>query len=243
MITITCRIETIETLGADVHRVFLRTDQPVVTHAPGQYLELDSGRAWLPFSIASAPRSDGLIELHVQYVAASENSQTLFERLRVGEMIDARLPGGECSFELGDPRPLLLIAAGTGFAQMKSIIEAALAHDPGHDIHLWWAGREREELYLESLVRRWVDEYPNVRFTPVVELPGEEDFDGVVERIDRALHERVGSTREASIFIAGSPGMVYAVVDTLEALEPLTERVFSDVFSYAPRQPARGGTP
>ncbi|WP_084388103.1 hypothetical protein [Kushneria phosphatilytica] len=124
---------------------------------------------------------------------------------------------------------------------MKSIIEAALAHDPDHDIHLWWAGRRRDELYLESLARQWVETYPNVRFTPVVELPGEEDFDGVVERIDRALHERVGSTREANIFIAGSPGMVYAVVDTLEALEPLTERVFSDVFSYAPRQPDQGG--
>lgn len=238
---VTCLIETLETLSPEVCRVFLRGDPAQVMHAPGQYLEVRIDDAWVPFSIANAPDSAGTLELHIQYVAASESSVRLFERLRAGQTLDVRLASGACVFDLDDPRPLLLIAAGTGFAQMKAIIEAALAHDPSRVIQLWWAGRRREDLYLESLPRHWAESYPRFSFYPVVELPGEHGFDGVVARIDHALSERITSTRDASIFISGSPGMVYAVVDTLEAIEPLTERVFSDVFSYAPRNPPRGG--
>ncbi|MFC0268775.1 FAD-binding oxidoreductase [Kushneria aurantia] len=238
--TLTLRVVTMETLPAGVYRLFLRGDPQQVMFAPGQYLEIAVGEGWLPFSIANAPNGDGEIELHVQYVAGSASARALFDGLEVGRELTVRLPGGDSVLELDDPRPLLLIAAGTGFAQMKSIIEAALAHDAARPIHLWWAARERGELYLESMARDWQAQFAQFTFTPVVELPDEDDFDGVVERIDNALHDRVERADEASIFIAGSPGMVYAVVDTLERIEPLARRIFSDVFSYAPR--AGGGT-
>ncbi len=37
------------------------------------------------------------------------------------------------------------------------------------------------------------------------------------------------------IYLSGSPGMVYACLDVLEAKGATAERVFSDVFAYAPR--------
>lgn len=247
--TLNCRIEALETLDANVTRVFLRADlregQGDVAHAPGQYLEvaveLEGQKSWVPFSIANAHRGDGLLELHILHAEGSRSGAALARRLRLGECLEVRLPMGECVFDLADRRPLLLIAAGTGFAQMKAIIEAALAHDPDHEIHLWWAARTRPELYLDDLARRWARDYAYFSYHPVLELPGEGDFDGVIERIDRALAENITATRHASVYISGSPGMVYAVVDTLEAIEPLTERVFSDVFSYAPRMPAANG--
>lgn len=223
-----------ETLSARVYRLFLRGDQDQIAFAPGQYLEVHVGESWLPFSIASAPAGDGMLELHVQYAPESKSSRALFGLLAVGREIEVRLPGGEAVLELDDPRPLLLIAAGTGFAQMKAIIEASLAHRPDRPVHLWWAAREREELYLETMARDWQAQFPHFSFTPVIERH-EEGFDGVVERIDQALHQRLESADEASIFISGSPGMVYAVVDTLERIDPAARRLFSDVFSYAPR--------
>ncbi|MCM5704136.1 NAD(P)H-flavin reductase [Larsenimonas salina] len=232
---VTCQVEAVETLSEVVYRVFLKGESAAVAHAPGQYLELEQEGDWLPFSIANHHQGDGELELHIQYAPENPRSKRLFERLFAHEAFQVRLPSGESVLDLDDDRPLMLIAAGTGFAQMKAIIEAALAHHPDRPVHLWWAGKTREDLYLESLPRRWSTEYPNVTFTPVIEAPSETDFDGMIERVDRALHARVTSTREASIFISGSPGMVYAVVDTLDAIEPLTERVFSDVFSYAPR--------
>ncbi|WP_456268143.1 FAD-binding oxidoreductase [Kushneria sp. AK178] len=238
--TLTCRVETMETLSADVYRLFLRGDPQRILFAPGQYLTLSVQGHHLPFSIANAPNGDGILELHIQYMAGSENSRALFEMLHVGADIEVSLGGGESVLELDDPRPLLLIAAGTGFAQMKSIIEASLALHPERPIHLWWAARSRSELYMESQARLWADQHDHFSFTPVIELPGEEDFDGVVERIDNALHDRVQRADEASIFIAGSPGMVYAVVDTLARIEPMAKRLFSDVFSYAPRTQGQG---
>lgn len=238
--TLTCRVETMETLSADVYRLFLRGDPQQILFAPGQYLLLIVQGNHLPFSIANAPNGEGILELHVQYIAESDNARALFEQLHVGADIEVSLAGGESVLELDDPRPLLLIAAGTGFAQMKSIIEASLALHPERPIHLWWAARARSELYMEWQARHWAEHNEHFSFTPVVELPGEEDFDGVVERIDNALHDRVQRADEASIFIAGSPGMVYAVVDTLARIEPMAKRIFSDVFSYAPRVKGQG---
>ncbi|MGJ8525258.1 Terephthalate 1,2-dioxygenase, reductase component 1 [Halomonadaceae bacterium LMG 33818] len=257
--TVTCRIESLETLDAGVTRVFLRiTDGQDVPYAPGQYLELsvevEGEQRWVPFSIGNAYRGEQLLELHILEVPSSKSNTALFQRLRVGETFDVRLPSGKSVVEIGDKRPLLLVAAGTGFAQMKAITEAVLAHDPDHPIDLWWATRTREDLYLDDLAREWAATHSNFHYHPVVEefvvkshtyehgepvesreQEEQDAFDGLVERVDRALAKTLKSTQKYSIYISGSPGMVYSVMDALEEIEPLTEYVFSDVFSYAPR--------
>ena len=40
---------------------------------------------------------------------------------------------------------------------------------------------------------------------------------------------------DCDVYLSGSPGMVYACVDVLERLGVNSERMFSDVFAYAPR--------
>lgn len=237
--TLQCSVEALETLSGDVSRVTLRLPGEGVPYAPGQYLELkievEGQMRWIPFSIGNAFRGDGLIELHILKVAESASNRALHQRLQLGETFDVRLPKGDSVFQLGATEPLLLVAAGTGFAQMKSIAEAVLAHSPEHEIDLWWAARTHDELYLDELPRQWAVTYPNVHYHPVVEEAPDEDVDVLVERVDRALAQEVTATSHYSVYLSGSPGMVYAVVDALDAIEPLTERVFSDVFSYAPR--------
>lgn len=247
--TTNATIDSIETLAPDVLRVFLRMEGEGIAHAPGQYLEIsvevDGEPKWVPFSIANAYRGDGLLELHILRVEESRSNTALRKVLEVGRTLDIRLPKGDTVFRLGDSAPLLLVGAGTGFAQMKAITEAVLAHDPDHHIDLWWAARSARELYMDHLPREWAQRYPNLHYHPVIEehQPGgneQDDLEFLVERIDQALTNTLTATQHYSVYISGSPGMVYAVVDALEAIEPLTERVFSDVFSYAPRPSAQG---
>lgn len=241
-------IERIESLAPGIIQVFLRQQGEGIAHAPGQYLEvsveLDGVQKWVPFSIGNAYRGDGLLELHILRVAESKSNSALHALLKVGEQLNVRLPKGEAVLRPDDTAPLLLIGAGTGFAQMKAISEAVLAKDPDHHIDLWWAARHSRELYMGHLPREWAQRYPNFHYHPVVEehQPGndaQEDIELLIERIDNALAATLTATRHYSVYISGSPGMVYSVVDALEAIEPLTERVFSDVFSYAPRPSAQ----
>lgn len=241
--TLTCLVEEVEDLTPDVFRVQMEGRPEAVAHAPGQYLELRlDDETWVPFSIANAHGGDGMIELHIQHWPERENSARMRELVQVSSRLTLRLPGGDCALDPDSTRPLLLIAAGTGFSQMKAISEAALAQNPGRQIDLWWAARERRQLYLERLPVEWAEAYPGFRFHPVTELAPEEPWagEGVIGhrgRIDEALAEGLDDVSGQDVYLSGSPGMVYACVDVLASLGLSPSRTFSDVFAYAPRDP------
>ncbi|QJQ95050.1 MULTISPECIES: FAD-binding oxidoreductase [Halomonadaceae] len=241
--TLTCQIAALEDLTPDVFRVHLEGRAEAMAHAPGQYLELRLDEdTWVPFSIANAHSGDGMLELHIQHWPERSNSARLRRLMQHAARLTLRLPGGECILDPDSERPLLLVAAGTGFSQMKSIVEAALAADPERHIELWWAARERRELYLESLARHWASHYPNFHFHGVAEADMPVDFEalrvtGHRGRIDAVLGRELPSVKGRDVYLSGSPGMVYACVDVLASLELEPSRVFSDVFGYAPREP------
>ncbi len=241
--TLSCQVTAVEDLTPDVFRVRLEGRAEAMAHEPGQYLELKlDDETWVPFSIASAHRGDGSLELHIQHWPERENSARMRELIVEARHLSVRLPGGDCVLDPTSRRPLLLIAAGTGFAQMKAIVEASLHESPERPISLWWAARQRRDLYLESLPRDWAEQHANVHFHLVTEAAPEvavtgERVHGHLGRIDQALAAVLDDVGGDDVYLSGSPGMVYACVDVLASLGLEPSRVFSDVFAYAPRQP------
>ncbi|MFG6668329.1 FAD-binding oxidoreductase [Halomonas sp. HNIBRBA4712] len=252
--TITCRITDVRELSRDVLGVTLEGDPAAINHLPGQYLELAlDDRTWVPFSIASHSRGDGVIELHIQHRPERQNSARLRELLTLSGELTVRLPGGESVLDSQSDRPLLLIAAGTGFAQMKAIVEAVLAEQPSRRVFIWWAAREHRDLYAEQLASDWAARFDNVHFHAVTELELDQPLlkgpriahyqgriDDVLERAlpSLSIEGEPVAANECDIYLSGSPGMVYACVDVLEAHGADPERLYSDVFAYAPRRPA-----
>lgn len=241
--TLTCRVVEVEDLTPDVLGVRLEGRAEALSHEAGQYLELKlDDDTWVPFSIASAPRGDGRLELHIQHWPERNNTARLRKLLVLAQQLTLRLPGGDCMLDPDSRRPLLLVGAGTGFAQMKALAEAALYTDAERSIQLWWATRERRDLYLESLPRDWTEQYPNLHFHGVSELGMDADFNdervtGHHGRIDQALASLLDDVSAYDVYLCGSPGMVYTCVDVLASLGLSPNRVFSDVFAYAPRDP------
>ncbi|MCL7929397.1 NAD(P)H-flavin reductase [Halomonas llamarensis] len=240
--TLTCQVTEVEDLNPDVFGVTLQGRAEAMQHAPGQYLEMHlDGDIWVPFSIASAERGDGQLELHIQHWPERDNSARLRELLQVANQLTVRLPGGDCIVDLESTRPLLLIAAGTGFAQMKAIIEAVLARQPNRQIDLWWAAREHRDLYLEPLACQWAQKHSTVTFHAVTEMPlnepmsqGERIYHHL-GRVDEALEAASILPSDYNVYLSGSPGMVYACVDILLEKGLEKRQMLSDVFSYAPR--------
>ncbi|MGO3698149.1 MULTISPECIES: NAD(P)H-flavin reductase [Halomonas] len=240
--TLTCQVTAVEDLNPDVFGVTLKGRAESMQHAPGQYLELKlDDNTWVPFSIASAEQGDGVIELHIQHWPERDNSVRLRNLLQVANQLTLRLPGGECVVDARSERPLLLIAAGTGFSQMKAIVEATLRDQPERPISLWWAAREHRDLYAESLATEWAQRYPNVTFKAVTEFPLTEPLASGERihhhqgRVDLVLEKAALTFSDYDVYLSGSPGMVYACLDVLETKGVVSERVFSDVFAYAPR--------
>lgn len=248
--TLTCQVTAVEDLNPDVFGVTVEGRAEAMQHAPGQYLELKlDDETWVPFSIASADRRDGTIELHIQHWPERDNSARLRDLLQVANQLTVRLPSGECVLDTESERPLLLIAAGTGFAQMKAIMEASLQSQPERPISLWWAAREHRDLYAENLATQWAQQHANVSFQAVTEFPLTEPLapgerishyqgrvDLVLEKaLMKATEKAPVRPSDCDIYLSGSPGMVYACVAILERQGIGIERMFSDVFAYAPR--------
>jgi ferredoxin-NADP reductase len=98
-------------------------------HAAGQHIDVrltaeDGYSAQRSYSIASAP--DGTrLELTVQRVPDGEVSPYLAGSLVLGQALELRGPvGGWFVWEPADPRPVLLVAGGSGIVPLMSMIRA-----------------------------------------------------------------------------------------------------------------------
>ena len=235
--TLPCRIAKMTRLAPDVMQVFLRLPavEPLRFKA-GQYLDvlLDGGRR-RSFSIASPPHDSDLIELHVRRVPGGGFTEALFQTLHDGSLLRIEGPIGQFVYR-EQPTPALMIAGGTGFAPLKSMLRHALENGSTRDIWFYWGARQQVDVYEEALMLEWMRKYPNLRFTVVLsEVSGAS-----------AAHHRTGWVHEAAladhpslaafdVYAAGPPAMVEAIRATFPAHGVSEDRLHFDSFDYAPR--------
>jgi len=133
---------------------------------PGQYMEL-----WLPdsdflsraYSIGSAPRDDGVIELDLRRVEGGRFSEYAFERMQIGDVLKGRGPLGMFRVTSSLDTPLLFVARGTGFAPIKSMIEQQLVLTPDRDLVLFWGTTDATDFYALDEVLSWRRADANLR--------------------------------------------------------------------------------
>jgi CDP-4-dehydro-6-deoxyglucose reductase len=236
-----CRIAAKTPLAPDVLRVDLRL--PAVESLEfraGQYLDvlLDDDRR-RSFSIASPPHDAALLELHVRRVEGGGFTQRMFDELDVGALLRVEAPIGQFAYERSDA-PLLLVAGGTGFAPIKSILRTELEATPAgaaaRPIHLFWGARQAIDLYEDALVRGWVAAFPRLRYTAVLSEA----------TTTTAAHQRLGWVHEVVLaeyadlagcdaWIAGPPALIDAARAAFSAAGLPEARLRFDSFDYAPR--------
>ena len=235
--TLPCRIARLTPLAPDVMQVWLRL--PAVErlrfHA-GQYLDvlLEGGRR-RSFSIASPPHDSELIELHVRRVSGGGFTERLFgSELTVGSLLRIEGPVGQFSYREGTG-PLLMVAGGTGFAPLKSMLRHVLETGIRRRIHLYWGARHTRDVYEEAQVLEWVRRHPPFAFTAVLSEATAAE----------AAHHRAGFVHDAvladypdlagfEVYAAGPPAMIEAMRTSFPRQGLPAERLYFDSFDYAP---------
>lgn len=231
--TFDCQVEQITPLGADVYQVDLTLPANCKTgFAPGQYLLLaaDADDSFSPFSIASAPQQLPRLSLHI---LARDNSvpAQLIQRLRSSGTAQVRLPFGDVRLQ-DDEQPLLLIAAGTGLAQMHSMLESCRMAGCKHQIMLYWGAKNEDDFYHVSAAGQW-RQMPNLRLHKIVSH--DDSWHGRSGLLYEAVCQDIKDFSGMRVYVSGSPTMVYATLDALVAAGMQREQMNADVFSYAPR--------
>lgn len=205
-----------------------------VPFSAGQYLAIhlpDREPAW--FSIASAPGAEQLT-LHIQAPPEWENAHEVMEHLRHEGSARVSMPYGEACLTEPPAAPLLLVVAGTGFAQAKSIVDYLRSSRVDQPVTLYWGAREADDMYLRNTAECWQEEWPQFRFRPVV-CEADAASDCHHERLAEAIVADGHDLGRVRVMASGSPAMVYSVLDGLTPAGLNADHFHSDVLQYAPR--------
>ena len=253
------KVVDVRSISHDVFRVELKLPRrrDVAFHA-GQYLSVIlPGEDPCYFSIASSPAAEH-IELHIQASPDWVSARKVIDALTSAQDVTVELPNGKaCLASMPDKplllvaagtgfrptkfidkmpdKPLLLVAAGTGFAQMKSLVEFLQETRYSHPVTLFWGVRKHEDMYLRSLAQQWHEDRSNFSFVPVVGDDEDNDWGGHHDQLVRAVLASGADWQNVEVHASGSPTMVYTLMDALLEKGLPAQAFFSDVLEYAPR--------
>jgi NAD(P)H-flavin reductase/ferredoxin len=201
-------VTAVDKLADTICRVRLLPAMPLYYHA-GQFVNLHRSDGLVrSYSLASLPRADSDLELHVKRLPGGAMSNWIFESLVPGAALDIDGPHGGCYYlaEESD-RPLLLIGNGTGLAPLFGIARDALASDHLEPIHLYHGTRYSDGLYLDRELRAMATAHDNFTYVPC--LSGDEVPAGCRRsRAERAAFADHSALADWRVYLCGSPAMV-----------------------------------
>lgn len=217
-------LEHVERQGA-VAELSLRPVGRAMRWRPGQFAFVSAPDAGLaeahPFTIASAPRADGRLQLGVK--ALGDWTGRLAQRLAPGQRIKVEGPYGRFVFRRRVRRQLWL-AGGIGITPFLAWAEALTEADT-QDILLVWAVSTRDEAFAADRLAALAARHPRLRVHIVASA---EDGRLTAERLARLAPFPL---REAQLFYCGPAGLRDALVADLRASGQCPRRIHHEAFA------------
>jgi NAD(P)H-flavin reductase len=225
-------VHDIKSFSGNVWQVLLKPIEQY-SYEAGQYTELlIDGFEYLYFTIGSAPHSP-CVELHIQ--GGSETNDRLIKHLKTTNTVSLAKAAGSCTLASlpESSSPLLLIASGTGFSQVKSILEDLLHSGSKRTMYIYWASYKLSQLYMLEKAEHWAELNHNVHTAMLIsEHSHWDDKHQMLVHSILADHSDIANCQAVT---CGSSEMVYAVLDTLVEKGFRKDQMISDVFDFAPR--------
>jgi ferredoxin-NADP reductase/MOSC domain-containing protein YiiM len=211
---------------------------PLGVFQAGQFvvlrLHLDSGKPPVlrSYSLSDLPAAD-----HFRISVKSElngiGSSFLCNRTREGDQLDVSAPRGSFTL-LPSHIPVVLLSAGVGATPVMSMLHALAAE--GSPREIWWiyGARNRVDHPFAEESRSLLKQLSHGRGYIVYSRPDAidqvgADFDAP-GRIDTALLERIGVSRDSEFYLCGPPSFLQNMRDGLRNWGVVAENVRTEIF-------------
>ena len=228
--TLPVRVQRMERLADDVMVLYLKLPAAErLQFLAGQYIEFllkDGSRR--SFSMGNAPHDDEFLQLHVRHVAGGSFTEHVFGKMKERDILRCQGPLGTFFLREDSDKPVVFVASGTGFAPIKSIIEAALKKGVTRPMTLYWGGRRPRDLYMDAVPRQWP-----IKYVPVISdaLP-EDNWGGRTGFVHRAVMQDFPDLSGHQVYACGVPIMVdSAKRDFIAHCRLPEEEFFADSFT------------
>src|SRR5215813_3367107 len=162
-------------------------------HVAGQHVDVrltagDGYSAVRSYSIASAPSSDGRIEITVERLPNGEVSPYLTQQVMVGDELEVRGPiGGWFVWRPEQVMPIQLVAGGSGIVPLMAMIRSRASAGSTAPFRLLYSVREPGAIFYRDDLRTLLDRDDNVSLTYAYTRVAPKDWPRPPGRIDAAL--------------------------------------------------------
>jgi ferredoxin-NADP reductase len=187
-----------------------------IPHKSGQHYDIrltseDGYVAERSYSIASAPEKLGVIEFGIQLLQDGEVSPYLFS-LQPGEQVEVRGPiGGYFNWEHTDPKPLVLIAGGSGAVPLMSMLLHYQNHGKQQQVVFIISAKSYGHMLYKDELAKIAGQETSVKivYTLTREVP--DGWSGHTGRIDKILLQQYLSQyihQPVNIYLCGATSFV-----------------------------------
>ena len=224
------RVIDIERRTPTILELRLRPLTAPLPYRPGEYVLLEEHHKGIPprsYSIANAPRRDGLISLLVTRVPDGQTSSWIHDHLCVGDDVSLSGPYGTFVDDPASTAPCLFLAAGSGLAPIRAVIEAALASRAQRALTLIVSARTEADVIDGEPFVRLQASHPQFGFVRTLTRA---DGPGLHGRIPTVLPSVCDELTSHEVFISGAPGFVRACADAVEGLGAPPAHVHTEAF-------------
>jgi NAD(P)H-flavin reductase/hemoglobin-like flavoprotein len=208
--------------------------EPVLEYAAGQSVAIECPsrpRLWRYYSMASAPRQDGLLEFHIRLIDGGAVSMALTSQTTVGTELRLGPPVGVLTLpEPGTERDLLLIAGSTGLAPLKAIVDQLTTRPKPPSVHLFFGARKADGLYDLDSLQKLAAEHPWLTVIPAVS--SDSRFTGETGSLPDVV-ARHGDWSGHDAYLAGPSELVQDTVDRLTAAGVPKDQIHIEDFGWS----------
>ncbi|MEI7968121.1 MAG: 2Fe-2S iron-sulfur cluster-binding protein [Betaproteobacteria bacterium] len=184
----------------------------------GQYaaLEFDSAPGIRRhYSMANRP-GESILEFHVARNEVGMVDDRLVSVLKPGDGVRVAGPFGTSYLRRSHEGPVIAVAEGSGFAQIRSILSTLRLTGGRQPVHLYLVGRVLEDVYGMGESVEWMEGYPGSSTHIVLSEVEPGSVDTVRNgRVPEVLSQDFDGLSGYKAYVAGSAGMVSASCDVL----------------------------
>jgi CDP-4-dehydro-6-deoxyglucose reductase, E3 len=207
------RVLSLQRAAADV--MIMKLQLPAnqnLQYRAGQFIEIvlrDGARR--SYSMANASHNLGsppALELHLRHLPGGRFTDHVFGSMQDKEILRIEGPFGSFFLREESARPIVLLAAGTGFAPIKALIEHMQLKRIERPVVLYWGCRRRADLYLHEWAEAAAAQMSNLHYVPVLSESFDEDWAGRSGLVHRAAMDDLPDLSAYQVYACGAPAMV-----------------------------------
>ncbi len=207
-------------------------------HRAGQHVDVrltapDGYSAVRLYSIASAPRSEGRVEITVERLDDGEVSPYLTRQVAVGDRLELRGPlGGWFVWHPEQSEPIQLVAGGSGIVPLMAMIRSRRSTNGAAPFRLLYSVRDPGAVYYRGELDVPTDERSALRVTYAYTRAAPQGWPRRPGRIDAALMASTTwpSKLGATCYVCGPTSFVESAAGLLVAAGNGPQRIRTERF-------------